>query len=39
MEKEDWYFIITVLLWIVERIEKHIEDKEKTPNTKRRKRK
>lgn len=29
MEKEDWYFVIGVLMWLIERIEHHIENKEK----------
>lgn len=38
MEKEDWYFIIGVLMWLIERIEHHIENKKKkTPNNRNRK--
>ena len=29
LEKEDWYVIIGVLMWLIERIEHHIETKEK----------
>lgn len=29
MEKEDWYFVIGVLMWLIERSEHHIENKEK----------
>nr|DAM73821.1 MAG TPA: protein of unknown function UPF0542 [Caudoviricetes sp.] len=29
MEKEDWYFVIGVLMWLIDKIEHHIENKEK----------
>ena len=29
VEKEDWYFAIGVLMWLIDKIEHHIENKEK----------
>lgn len=33
MDKDDWYFVIGVLMWLIERIEHHIENKEKKKKT------